>query len=145
MSSEQVIKATVWIEGEVSMGRYYVPNADMDETWKRLREAGFLLHPMSADAAGNAELRAAEGHIRDCQGAGCGATVRVSMPCRGAARVTTPKYRTDAQACSCPGFWYRRTCRHYRAYRDAVSLVEAQDAVNVTWDADGPRMRVLWT
>ena len=43
MSSEQVIKATVWIEGEVSMGRYYVPNADMDETRKRLREAGFCL------------------------------------------------------------------------------------------------------
>ena len=41
-----------------------------------------------------------------------------------------PKYRTDAQACSCPGYWYRRTCRHYRAYRDAVSLVLAQDAVN---------------
>ena len=40
-----------------------------------------------------------------------------------------PKYRTDAQACSCPGYWYRRTCRHYRAYRDAVSLVLAQDAV----------------
>ena len=31
-------------------------------------------------------------------------------------RVTTPKYRTDARACSCPGFWYRRTCRH-RALR----------------------------
>ena len=43
MSSEQEIKATVTIEGEVSMGRYYVPNADMDETRKRLREAGFLL------------------------------------------------------------------------------------------------------
>ena len=43
MSSEQVIKATVWIEGEVSMGRYYVPNADMDETRKRLREAEFRL------------------------------------------------------------------------------------------------------
>ena len=39
MSSEQVIKATVWIEREVSMGRYYVANADMDETRKRLREA----------------------------------------------------------------------------------------------------------
>ena len=47
--------------------------------------------------------------------------------------MTTPKYRTDAQACSCPGFWYRRTCKHYRAYRDAVSLVEAQDAVNTAW------------
>ena len=43
MSSEQEIKATVTIEGEVSMGRYYVPNADMDETRKRLREAEFLL------------------------------------------------------------------------------------------------------
>ena len=47
--------------------------------------------------------------------------------------MTTPKYRTDAQACSCPGFWYRKTCRHYRAYRDAVALVRAQDAVNVTY------------
>ena len=42
MSSEQVIKATVWIEGEVSMGRYYVPNADMDETRERLLKAGFF-------------------------------------------------------------------------------------------------------
>ena len=41
-----------------------------------------------------------------------------------------PKYRTDSRACSCPGYWYRRTCRHYRAYRDAVALVVAQDAVN---------------
>ena len=53
MSSEQEIKATVWIEREVSMGsdpglvmRYYVPNADMDETRKRLREAGFCLQGM---------------------------------------------------------------------------------------------------
>ena len=45
----------------------------------------------------------------------------------------TPKYRTDALACSCPGFWYRKTCRHYRAYCDAVSLVEAQDAVNKSY------------
>ena len=44
--------------------------------------------------------------------------------------MTTPKYRTDSQACSCPGFWYRKTCRHYRAYREAVALVLAQDAVN---------------
>ena len=44
-----------------------------------------------------------------------------------------PKYRTDAQACSCPGYWYRRTCRHYRAYRDAVSLVQAQDVFNQAW------------
>ena len=41
MSSEQVIKATVWIEGEVDPGRYYVPNADMVETKKRLLKAGF--------------------------------------------------------------------------------------------------------
>ena len=47
--------------------------------------------------------------------------------------MAAPKYRTDAQACSCPGFWYRKTCRHYRAYRDAVSLVEAQDAANTAW------------
>ena len=43
---------------------------------------------------------------------------------------TAPKYRTTTRACSCPGFWYRRTCRHYRAYREAVALVLAQDAVN---------------
>ena len=49
--------------------------------------------------------------------------------------MTTPKYRTDARACSCPGYWYRRTCKHYRAYGEAVALVLAQDAVNVTsWD-----------
>ena len=48
--------------------------------------------------------------------------------------MTTPKYRTDSQACSCPGYWYRRTCKHYRAYREAVALVLAQNAVNVTWD-----------
>ena len=45
-----------------------------------------------------------------------------------------PKYRTDARACSCPGFWYRRTCKHYREYHDAQALVEAQNAVNVAWD-----------
>ena len=45
-----------------------------------------------------------------------------------------PKYRTDAQACSCPGYWWRRTCRHIIAYREAVALVLAQDAANVTWD-----------
>ena len=50
MSSEQEIKATVTIKGEASMGydpglvmHYYVPNADMDETKERLREAGFCL------------------------------------------------------------------------------------------------------
>ena len=48
--------------------------------------------------------------------------------------MTTPKYRTDAQACSCPGYWYRNTCRHWRAYRDAVALVVAQDAANAAWD-----------
>ena len=48
--------------------------------------------------------------------------------------MTTPKYRTDLKACSCPGYWYRRTCKHYRAYREAVSLVQAQDAVNLVWD-----------
>ena len=36
-------------------------------------------------------------------------------------------------ACSCPGFWYRRTCKHYRAYREAVALVVAQEAVNKAW------------
>ena len=48
--------------------------------------------------------------------------------------MTTPKYRTDAQACSCPGYWWRKTCRHYRAYREAVLLVQAQDAANTVWD-----------
>jgi hypothetical protein len=46
---------------------------------------------------------------------------------------TAPKYRTTTQACSCLGFWYRRTCKHYRAYREAVALVLAQDAANLTW------------
>ena len=48
--------------------------------------------------------------------------------------MTTPRYRTDALACSCPGFWYRRSCKHFRAYGEAVALVLAQDAVNLTWD-----------
>ena len=48
--------------------------------------------------------------------------------------MTTPRYRTDAMACSCPGFWFRRTCKHIIAYREARALVEAQDAANVTWD-----------
>ena len=48
--------------------------------------------------------------------------------------MTTPRYRTDAMACSCPGFWFRRTCKHIIAYREAVALVEAQNAVNVAWD-----------
>ena len=47
---------------------------------------------------------------------------------------TAPKYRTTTQACSCLGYWYRRDCRHFRAYRDAVALVEAQNAVNLAWD-----------
>ena len=45
----------------------------------------------------------------------------------------TPKYRTDSLACSCPGYWFRRTCKHYRAYREAMALVEAQNTVNVTF------------
>ena len=47
--------------------------------------------------------------------------------------MTAPKYRTDGVACSCIGYWYRKTCKHYRAYRDAVALVHAQDAVNAAW------------
>ena len=47
--------------------------------------------------------------------------------------MAAPKYRTDTLACSCPGFWFRRTCKHYRAYREAVALVVAQDAVNTAW------------
>ena len=50
--------------------------------------------------------------------------------------MTSPKYRTDLTACSCPGYWWRRRCRHIIAYREAVALVEAQDAVNLTWDTD---------
>ena len=127
MSSEQEIKATVWIEGEVSRRRYHAPNADMDETRERLREAKFRLQGMEGMSSGghwfNKEIKATvrierevsmsvegdpgdiplvdidplhyylpdadmdetraklreagfeiEGHIRDCQGAGCGAT-----------------------------------------------------------------------
>ena len=51
--------------------------------------------------------------------------------------MTTPKYRTDLTACSCPGYWYRKTCRHYRAYREAVSLLEAQNAVNLVGHGQG--------
>ena len=40
MSSEQVIKATVWIEGEVSMGRYYVPNADIGRNQEEVARGG---------------------------------------------------------------------------------------------------------
>ena len=53
--------------------------------------------------------------------------------------MTTPKYRTTTQACSCLGYWWRRDCRHRRAYCAAVSLVEAQNAVNVTWDTAAVR------
>ena len=45
-----------------------------------------------------------------------------------------PRYRTDAMACSCKGFWFRRNCKHIIAYREAVALVLAQDAVNLAWD-----------
>ena len=45
-----------------------------------------------------------------------------------------PRYRTDLSACSCPGYWYRRGCKHITAYRDAVALVLAQDAANAAWD-----------
>ena len=48
--------------------------------------------------------------------------------------MTTPTYRTDLSACSCAGYWYRKTCRHWRAYREAVALVVAQDEVNASWD-----------
>ena len=43
---------------------------------------------------------------------------------------TAPKYLTTTQACSCPGYWFRRTCKYYRAYGEAVALVQAQNAVN---------------
>ena len=42
--------------------------------------------------------------------------------------------RADDLAWSCLGFRYRRTCKHYRAYREAVALVAALDAVNLAWD-----------
>ena len=48
--------------------------------------------------------------------------------------MTKPRYRTDAMACSCKGFWFRRSCKHIIAYREARALVMAQDAVNVAWD-----------
>ena len=47
--------------------------------------------------------------------------------------MVAPRYRTDAQACSCPGYWYRRTCKHHRAYCEAVSLVLAQETVNKSY------------
>ena len=57
-----MIKATVWIEGEVSMGRYYVPDADMDETRKVLQEAHFLLQGREGMSSGghwfNKEIKA---------------------------------------------------------------------------------------
>ena len=43
-------------------------------------------------------------------------------------------------ACSCPGYWWRRTCRHYRAYRDAVALVLAQDVFNQTYSPIGVKL-----
>ena len=49
--------------------------------------------------------------------------------------MTTPKYRTDAKACSCPGYWYRRTCRHYRAYGEAMALVVEQDKANAAFSS----------
>ena len=55
----------------------------------------------------------------------------MSMPCRGELR------RTDLKACSCTGYWYRRSCRHIIAYREAVALVQAQDAVNLAGTRDG--------
>ena len=51
--------------------------------------------------------------------------------------MATLKYRTDLKACSCPGYWYRRTCKHIIAYREAVSLVMAQNAVNRMWNRQG--------
>ena len=44
-----------------------------------------------------------------------------------------PKYRTDTRACSCPGFWYRWSCKHVIAYREAMALVLAQDAANTAY------------
>ena len=47
-------------------------------------------------------------------------------------RAPEPK-RGQCDGCSCLGFWYRRRCRHIIAYREAVALVVAQDAVNTAW------------
>ena len=48
---------------------------------------------------------------------------------------TAPKYlHRLLRSCSCPGYWYRRTCKHFRAYREAVALVLAQDSANLAWD-----------
>ena len=83
---------------------------------------------------------------RDRRRFGMGGSVR-GVPRRGlreyptlppaGAPMTTPKYRTDSRACSCAGFWYRRTCRHYRAYAAAVALLVAQNAVNETYSPIG--------
>ena len=54
---------------------------------------------------------------------------------------TAPKYHTDSQACSCPGYWYRRTCKHYRAYAEAVALVEAQNSANLAWEGGNGAVR----
>ena len=40
-----------------------------------------------------------------------------------------PKYRADARACPCPGYWCRRTCKHYLAYREAVALAATKSYV----------------
>ena len=42
-------------------------------------------------------------------------------------------------ACSCPGYWYRKTCRHWRAYREAQALVAAQDAFNRAYSPIGTK------
>ena len=42
-------------------------------------------------------------------------------------------HQLSLKACSCSGYWYGRTCRHIIAYREAVALVQAQDAVNQAW------------
>ena len=44
------------------------------------------------------------------------------------------KYRTDLAACSCPGYWFRKDCKHHRAYREAIALVKDQDVFNMTWE-----------
>ena len=56
--------------------------------------------------------------------------------------MTTPRYRTDARACSCPGYWWRRDCKHVRAYREAVALVLAQDAEHGLGTREGAGTRL---
>ena len=45
---------------------------------------------------------------------------------------TEPKYITTAAACSCPDAWYRRgrVCKHVKAIRQALELLDSQERHN---------------